>query len=258
VDRAIERTARLIAAKRRLKKGLAQQLLTGQRRLPGFGEPAVEGETGKESRCGRIPSDWECVHLRDISRLNPVTLPESTPNDYSFRYVDLSMVKEGAVAFPPEQIRFRDAPSRARRVVSEGDITMSTVRPNLRGYAIWPGEVHDVVCSTGFAVIRVTDASAQFVYQWLYSTQVARYFYACIAGTGYPALSPRDVENTAVPQPPQGEQDRIADVLSAADREIALLGKKLAALGELKRGLMQRLLAMPVPAAPTDGGNARG
>ncbi|GAB4108545.1 MAG: hypothetical protein Kow00105_15860 [Phycisphaeraceae bacterium] len=242
VDRAMERSERLIAAKRKLKKGLAQQLLTGKRRLPGFGEPAIEGKSGKESKCGWIPSDWECVHLRDIARLNPDTLPESTPPDYSFWYIDLSMVKQGVVDFPDEQIRFEDAPSRARRAVSKGDITMATVRPNLRGYAYWPDEVDDVVCSTGFAVIRVTEASAQFVYQWLYSTPVARYFYGCIAGTGYPALNPGDVENMAVPCPPRDEQKRIAEVLGAADRAIALLEKKLAALSELKRGLMQKLL----------------
>ncbi len=246
VDRAMERTGRIIEAKRKLKKGLAQQLLTGQRRLPGFGEPAIEGKNGKESKCGWIPSDWECVHLRDIACLNPDTLPESTPADYSYWYIDLSMVKQGVVEFPDEQIRFEDAPSRARRVVAKGDITMATVRPNLRGYAFWPNAVTDVVCSTGFAVIRVTDASALFVYQWLYSTEVARYFYGCIAGTGYPALNPGDVESIAVPCPPRDEQDRIAAVLGAADREIALLEKKLAALSELKRGLMQRLLSSPM------------
>ncbi len=245
VDRAMERTGRLIEAKRKLKKVLAQQLLTGQQRLPGFGDPAIEGKAGKESKCGWIPADWEWVHLRDIARLNPITLPESTSQDYSFWYIDLSMVKQGVVDFPDEQIRFGDARSRARRVVSEGDITMSTVRPNLRGYAFWPDEVRDVVCSTGFAVIRVAEASAQFVYQWLYSTQIARYFYGCIAGTGYPALNPGDVENIAVPCPSREEQDRIAAVLSAADRGIAQLEKKLAALSELKRGLMQELLPEP-------------
>lgn len=37
-DRAIEQTTRLIRAKRRVKKGLMQQLLTGMRRLTGFSE----------------------------------------------------------------------------------------------------------------------------------------------------------------------------------------------------------------------------
>jgi len=38
-DRAIAEVGKLIAAKLTLKKGLAQQLLTGQRRLPGFNRP---------------------------------------------------------------------------------------------------------------------------------------------------------------------------------------------------------------------------
>jgi len=241
-DRAIAGVEKLIAAKRTLKKGLAQQLLTGQRRLPGFGKPAVQGRVGKDTWCGWIPAEWECVALRDVARINPEVLPESTSADYRFWYIDLSMVKAGMVQFPARRTQFNNAPSRARRIVTKGDITMSTVRPNLLGYAYWPDKVDDVICSTGFAVIRATKASAPFIYQWLYTNTVARYFYGCIAGTGYPALNPGDVEHIPLPCPPREEQDRIAAVLGAADREIALLEKKLAALRELKKGLMQKLL----------------
>jgi len=42
------------------------------------------------------------------------------------------------------------------------------------------------------------------------------------------------------------EQKRIAAILGTADQEIALLEKKLAALRELRKGLMQKLLASQV------------
>jgi len=244
-DRVIVGLAKLIAAKRKLKQGLAQQLLTGQRRLPGFGKPAVEGRVGMETRCGWIPTDWKCVALGNVASINPQVLPESTPGDYRFSYIDLSMIKVGTVQFPAQKIQFSHAPSRARRVVTKDDITMSTVRPNLLGHAYWSDQVENVICSTGFAVIRATKASAPFIYQWLYTTSVARYFDGCIAGTGYPALNPGDVKHIPLPCPSSKEQTRIAAVLGAADRELVLLEKKLAALRELKKGLMQRLLIGP-------------
>ena len=246
-DRVIAGVKKLIAAKRTLKKGLAQQLLTGQRRLPGFGKPAVQGQEGKETRCGWLPLDWECKELREISHINPQVLTESTPGDYCFWYIDLSMVKGGIVQFPPLQTNFSIAPSRARRIVTKGDVIMSTVRPNLQGFAYWPERVDNIICSTGFAVIRAIKASAPFIYQWLYTNSVSRYFYGCIAGTGYPALTPGDVERIHLPYPPLNEQIRIAAVLDAADREITLLEKKLNALRELKKGLMQKLLTGPIP-----------
>ena len=41
-DNAIEQTRKLIYAKKRRKKALMQHLLTGKKRLPGFGAPALD------------------------------------------------------------------------------------------------------------------------------------------------------------------------------------------------------------------------
>ncbi len=59
VDRAIARTEDLIATKRRLKKGLAQQLLTGRRRLVDQGRCMAV----KKSKCGWIPQEWEEIQF---------------------------------------------------------------------------------------------------------------------------------------------------------------------------------------------------
>ena len=49
-DRAIEKLEKLIELKEQRKKGLMQQLLTGKKRLPGFGKPV--------EKTGEIPDDW--------------------------------------------------------------------------------------------------------------------------------------------------------------------------------------------------------
>ncbi len=55
-------------------------------------------------------------------------------------------------------------------------------------------------------------------------------------------LSKSDFLRIPVEMPSIEEQQRIADVLNACDREINLLERQLAALKEQKRGLMQKLL----------------
>lgn len=60
--------------------------------------------------------------------------------------------------------------------------------------------------------------------------------------TGVPSLSKLTIENILVNQPPLPEQQAIAEILTAADREIELAQKKLEVLREQKRGLMQQLL----------------
>ena len=56
-DKAIEILEALIEAKEKRKKGLMQQLLTGKKRLPGFGKPAKDGE---------IPEGWKSANFGDL------------------------------------------------------------------------------------------------------------------------------------------------------------------------------------------------
>ena len=75
LDLAIDKTGKLIEAKRKLKKSLADQLLTGQRRLPGFGEPADGSE---------VPSGWNRVPLKDVARFRGgVGFPEIDQGSHS-------------------------------------------------------------------------------------------------------------------------------------------------------------------------------
>ena len=52
----------LIAKKRAIKTATMQQLLTGKKRLPGFGK----GKGYKQTELGEIPEDWEVIPLSQI------------------------------------------------------------------------------------------------------------------------------------------------------------------------------------------------
>jgi len=55
VDRLIAALEKAIAKKRAIKTATMQQLLTGKKRLPGFGE----GKGDRQTEIGLIPEDWE-------------------------------------------------------------------------------------------------------------------------------------------------------------------------------------------------------
>ncbi len=62
-DEAIEKMRKLIDAKKRRKKALMQQLLTGKKRLSGFSK-----SKGRNSyRFFDLPEDWECSQIRDVA-----------------------------------------------------------------------------------------------------------------------------------------------------------------------------------------------
>jgi type I restriction enzyme S subunit len=62
------------------------------------------------------------------------------------------------------------------------------------------------------------------------------------SGGAQPHVYPKDLEVLRVNTPPIEEQQKIAAVLSAADKEIDLLQQKLDALKQEKKALMQQLL----------------
>lgn len=79
-DKAIELTEKLIAAKERRKKGLMQQLLTGQTRFHEF----VQKREFKSTIIGQIPCDWEVKRLEEVAQIDKEILSSNTPGDYSF------------------------------------------------------------------------------------------------------------------------------------------------------------------------------
>jgi type I restriction enzyme S subunit len=61
-DSYIEKLEKLIEKKKFIKTGAMQELLTGKKRLPGFGK----GKGYKETEVGVIPEDWEVKKLGEV------------------------------------------------------------------------------------------------------------------------------------------------------------------------------------------------
>lgn len=197
----------------------------------------------KETNVGWIPEDWEVKCLKEIAAINELSLSENTLPDLSFYYLSLSDVNGDRFSIPDGKITFVNSPSRARRKFKQGDVLLSTVRPNLKGFGFVDFESDEFICSTGFAVIHAKpDAYGKFIYHTLYSHVTSKYFYACVVGSNYPALNNNDVEKLKIPTPSLLEQHKIAEILSAWDTAIELVGKQIEAKQRLKKGLMQHLL----------------
>ncbi|MCB1948457.1 restriction endonuclease subunit S [Nitrosomonas sp.] len=225
-DKAIEKLHTLITAKQKRKKALMQQLLTGKKRFAGF-----EGE-------------WKYKHLAEISYIDAKTLSNSTDPNYTFKYISLSDVQEGKINENLKTFTFHNAPSRARRVVHTNDIIIATVRPNLQGFAkIKEVKSKTYIASTGFSTIASkADYSQDYIYHYLFSSHIVFQINALVVGSNYPAINSSDVRGLHILCPGFKEQQKIASVLSAADKEIETHQKQLSALKQQKKGLMQQLL----------------
>ena len=198
----------------------------------------------KQTEIGEIPKDWEVVKLGEIAEIDSENLPSDTPPNYEFDYISLEMVDNGTL-LGTQSICFRSAPSRARRVLRENDVLLSTVRPNLKSHYLVEHEANNLICSTGFSVIRARHGISNpgYLFQHLFADILNNQIELLVSGSNYPAINSKDVKNLAIPLPPILEQAAIATILSDTDRLLAalraLIGKKRA----VKTAAMQRLLS---------------
>jgi type I restriction enzyme S subunit len=190
--------------------------------------------------------DWEVKPVGDVFDINPEALPTSTSPEFRFRYIPLEAVYTERIDFDSvQEIRFGEAPSRARRVIRRGDLLISTVRPNLQGFAEFlPPDDGPYVCSTGFAVLRAKDGYAPQVYlQELLSDLGASQFHSYVTGTNYPAVSARDFSHLRliVPSASSNIERQMGSVLRGISSSITATRDSLAQAEQLQTALMQQL-----------------
>lgn len=170
---------------------------------------------------------------------------EGLPDVKEVMYVDLSSVTAAnGITTELEVTRFGDAPGRARRVIREGDVLVSTVRPYLRGFALVPQNLDGQVASTGFAVLRAkTDvADSGFIWSLVRTDAFVDHLTERATGSSYPAVRPSDVSDFPVLAPPLAEQERISDLITSVDRYIDSLLRQTTTARTLRDAVLGDLL----------------
>lgn len=170
---------------------------------------------------GDVPGHWGVEPLKHCCHINSETLPEDTDPNYVFDYLDISSVGTGALINSPKTHRFGYAPSRARRVVRQGDTILSMVRTYLKTVYYLNLDWPDLIVSTGFAVLR--PRTIVFPPFFGYSLQASRFVDQVTAnsiGVAYPAISAAKLGTLLLPLPPLAEQAAIVDYIDRATAQI--------------------------------------
>ena len=183
---------------------------------------------------GNVPTHWEVKRLKFSASINDEALPETTDPDMHLSYVDIGSVHPIRGIDSMAEMAFEDAPSRARRIVRDGDTIISTVRTYLRAVAAIRDPVPNTIVSTGFAVVRPCAISPSFMSYVLSEQGFIEAIMARSVGVSYPAINASEIGMLSISFPPLSEQRSIADFL---DRET----EKIDTLVAKKRTLIERL-----------------
>lgn len=235
-DEAIEKQARLIEKLALRKRALMQRLLSAKLRLPGFSEPWKKVKLG------------EIGHFLSSNTLSRDCLNEQNGNIKNIHYGDIliklpTIVDASFIHIP----YINDDVIVKSDYLKNGDIIFAdTAEDYTVGKAIEIINIQAIPVTSGLHTIPFRPKSGIFVNRFLgyyvNSTDYRRQLQPLIQGIKVYSISKTALCKTTLKIPTLSEQTAIAEVLTAADREIELAKEKLERLRRQKRGLMQQLL----------------
>ena len=231
-DEAIEKQSRLIERLEVRKRALMQRLLTGRTRLPGFTAPWQKvklGEIGTtyNGLIGKSKDDFESGNAKFVPYINVFSNEKIDINNLGCVKVD-SGENQNKVKF--------------------GDIffTISSETPDEVGMAsVLLEDLENTYLNSFCFGYRLNDfevLNPVFASYILRGDKFRKSIITLAQGSTRFNISKSEVMKLRIELPSLPEQKAIAEVLTAADNEIATHCKKLNALRLQKRGLMQQLL----------------
>ena len=240
VDALISTTEKLIQKKKNIKQGAMQNLLTGKKRLPGFGDKQTDlfvpngthtkevkdvspeqirlSAKMKQTELGEIPEDWEVKslgemlkigHGKDYKNLKSGNVPVygtggymTSVNDFLYEGETVCIGRKGTID-----------------------------KPQYHSGKIWT--VDTLFYTYDFKSLNPKYLFYKFcLIDWLSMNEAS----------GVPSLTAKNIEAIQITIPTEEEQTAIANVLSSMDKEIETLNTKLEKYRNLKTAMMQQLL----------------
>lgn len=226
VDNLIFSLQKLIEKKKAIKQGAMQELLTGQKRLPGF------NEEWKKERLGDISDIKDGTHgtFQRVDRGYPLLSAKNVYNNH------LDIAENESLISSEDYYSII-----ANGFPRKGDILLSCVG-TIGRCCIYSG-MPKVAFQRSVAFIRVKECVASYILQYMQSENVSKQLLnsanaSAQAGVYLGAISDIEVYMPCCVK----EQQAIAQVLSDMDSEIEQQEKKLAKYQQVKQGMMQELL----------------
>lgn len=238
-DALVESLEQLLDKKRQIKQGAMQELLTGEKRLPGFsGEWEVKtfGELfdfsgGFTASRDQLSANGYCyLHYGDIHTSNKTYIDvlaeyqEIPKLDVPLKKITTtSLLEDGDVVFVDAS---EDDEGTSKHVVVS----------NLDGIPFISG-LHTIVAKSKTS--ELVNLYKRHCFQTR-SVKVQFRFFA--VGTKVSGISKSNIAKIFIPVPSIDEQTAIAAILSDMDSDIAALQAQLVKARQVKQGMMQELL----------------
>ncbi|BAY68308.1 restriction endonuclease subunit S [Anabaena sp. FACHB-709] len=234
VDALITECDRIIAKKHNTKQGTMQQLLTGEKRLPGFS------------------GEWEVEEFEQVLKVVDGDRGDNYPsNDELFDngyclFLSAKNVTKGGFKFSDCTFITKEKDNLlGNGKLCKKDVVLTT-RGTVGNIAFFDYSVpfENIRINSGMVILRSEDKNLDnsylysFLKSHLFQTQIDR----AVFGSAQPQLTVKGISKFKIPVSSLPEQKAIAQILSDMDTEIAALEQKRDKYKAIKQGMMQELL----------------
>lgn len=234
-DDLIEVNRRRIAVLEEMARGLFEEWFVR------FRFPGHEAVQTLDTPDGPLPEGWRHDTLANVAAINAASLrPANAPSEIG--YIDISSVSPGRID-TINHMPFAEAPGRARRIVTDGSILWSNVRPNRRSFAVVLDPTPEIVASTGFTVLDARETSFAYLYHWVTTDNFVCYLVGNAQGAAYPAVTAATFERAAILLPPADLIKRFTDFAEPMLRLADSLRKANGSLATSRDLLLPRLIS---------------
>ena len=247
IDALIGTMDRLILKKSGLRRAAAQQLLTGKRRLPGFGRASPRD---KQTDVGPIPEDWDCTELRE---LNPFVTSGSRGwarfySDRGSPFIRITNMTRRRIELDLRDLKFVTLPSDDRegtRTELQRDDVLISITADIGIVSYVSANVpKPAYINQHIALVRFdpSKTSGKYVSNFLASERPQRFFRESTDVGAKAGMNLATVRKLRVALPSFLEQCAIATALGDMDAEISVTERQRDKIRFLKQGMMQELL----------------
>lgn len=184
---------------------------------------------------------FESKRFYEVAKINPEGIGRNN-QPKTISYIDISSVGSGVIQ-NRQKLDYSNAPSRAKRIVKDGDLIWATVRPNRKQFAYVHKPPQNTVVSTGFAVLRPTKLPASYLYYFLSDDRSVAYLVNHATGSAYPAVNASVFENMPIPIPSSDLLQKYDRFVSSALKQIQTLYQRNDVLAQARDLLLPRLMS---------------
>ncbi len=194
-----------------------------------------------DSELGEIPKGWEVKNIKEIAEVNSKSISKNAKLEI-IEYIDIASVGEGWVE-NIQPILFSEAPSRARRIISDGDIVWSTVRPNRKSRFLALGFNNRTIVSTGFAVTSPKTVPYSFLYPFTCTENFVDYLISRATGSSYPAVTGKIFEEAKLVVPTQNILEKYNEIAEPLYLQFSKNNIENQTLTQLRDTLLPKLIS---------------